>query len=287
MLAWWTLLPVVVVLLVEATWGYPSVKLKWATEAATARTDLTFPYEFGRLIGGLGIPLLIAALVWWPSKSRVASSTVFSVLAMLICLTTFSEYHRASRKATAAVTSQITSSYKQQASDAAAAQNAVVAGGGLGSASASIESPGELERLIALLDAAATATHAQIDAADTIGSRLRDELRQAGVAEPALQRWTADFERGFNWPAHRPLIASNERVFRARLATLEYLRDHRGHWSYHAEAHRFEFDSDEAAAEFNRLTAETRAAPDENRALDAERSPPPQGESQNEKPKVP
>ncbi len=201
----WTIIPVLLFAAAEVIWGYPQARVK----ASAPDPSVAVPYAVGRMVGGMILPLAIAAAVWFPSRSRLASSLVFACALLMVAAFTVVRAPLVQRRATAKPVTDVAATIRQKTAAADAARNAVIASGTLDRIE-ELTSVDEIERRLRLLEAGRQATRELIAAGDNVGATLRDAMAGAGVGSRVAGQQASSFEAGFDWPSKRP--HSNERV---------------------------------------------------------------------------
>ena len=263
MLLRWAWAPVAVFLLAEVIWGYPQAKMG----ATPPQADVVIADLAARILGPLIVALVVTAVVWFPSKSRLAATITFTTVVCLLAFNTFLSFGRKQRQVATRVLTDYSLTVRPRGEAAEAARLAVADGSALESIQG-LDSVGEIDRRLRLLDAGRRATRALVDEIDGAGPTVSAALDASGVGPRARDRATADFLRGLNWQSKRTMFASNLRVYAAGMALLEFLKSEFGHWEYNQALDRVDLETDEQVAAFNALSEEYAAAIAENTAIE-------------------
>lgn len=246
MLHWAAIVPVVLYLVAEFVWQYPLAK----TKATSPEFALSF--QMGRVIGGILIPLGVAAVVWWTSHSRRASTWTFSALVLL-----FAAYAVADgtllrqRRGVQVALNAVVPPLEQKRTAAEVDLRAATSGGALDLST--IKGKADLDRRLSMLDAALKSNAELLTAGDAAERDLTRAFDERQVPAAERERSLADFRKRYNWAQGRDVYGSSRQILLAARDVLVFLRDNDGHWRYDAAERRVDLDTDERVEAFNRL----------------------------------
>lgn len=230
MLSRWTLIPILIFILVQCVFGWSQARLH-----AVSR-DTVGSYFIGGIFGGILfslIPCWIGYRIF--RRSTVAGSIVFVAFLVLFGASTIGQGFIVT-PATRSAATRVFTLLASKSRDANAAMNGVERDNF--DPAKFLNDDGSIEKYIFVLQEAANANQAYIDAGDAAVASLAKELSNAGANSFQIRKWEKVLEQRYPWNRDKPLYVARRNVLDDLIAMLRFLATHRGDWIVDPVTHR-------------------------------------------------